>query len=117
MKTVTIILDRKNKKLLVKVPEPEGGPIKLQERRDAAGKSITVLPFDKATVEQKAHYVFWSNGTQERFDAAMENHEDQCDAKALMLWLVKLRIMDVKEKTGFQYQLALQDQWPEARAK
>lgn len=100
-KQITITIDRKANAAKVQVPVPEGGVLKAEDRKDASGKVISVMPFDKATPEQKAYHVFWSQGTKERIDELAS--PDPMQARATLIWLVRLRCMDAEIKTGFKY--------------
>lgn len=84
-------------------PDPEGGIPTPQEGPEKQGPMI--LRF--RTLEQKAHHIFWSNGTRFRIDAIVLEGKRGAGVRKILRWLLTMRAKVVNDNTGFLYRVVV----------
>lgn len=117
-KLVVMFADPDTRQVEIDVPIPKDGVLKPVEMSHSGG-TYSGLRFDKASIEQKAHYVFWSNGTQNRVDKLIGDGGRGAGLRQTLKWLISMRIEETAAKTGWRYRLlAISDkkQWEEIKA-
>ena len=102
MSRIVIYADPDTREVEIHVPVPVGGPIKPQ-RPVQEGKQA-VLSFKDRTPEQLAHYIFWSDGTNERIRTLTRNGRG-AGLRQTLKYLILMRIAEAHKKTGFKYEL------------
>lgn len=83
-------------------PEPEGGRMKLAP--PAQGETQARIP--RMTAEQRAHHVFWADGTRERVDELIKDGRG-AGLRQTLRWLLGMRIREAYEQTGWRYKLVI----------
>jgi len=101
---IVVFADPITRKVEIEFPTPEGGILEPEMVKMPGGGERAILYFDKATQEQKAHYVFWDNGTQERIRELTANGRG-AGLRQTLKWLLNMRIWEVQQKTGWEYRL------------
>lgn len=106
MNQITVTIERETGKVTVDVPVPKEG--KWEPTTDPKN------PSPQPTLEQRAHYLFWSNGTQERINEVIKDNDGMA-VKDTLIWLLGLRVGEVTKKTGWKYGLVIHEEPPTSK--
>lgn len=107
MRTLIVVFtDPDTRKVEIDFPIPEGGELSTVERVSSDGRLSHVLPFASATREQRAHYVFWSNGARERVNKLIQEGRG-AGLRQTLRWLLEMRVNEAYQRTGYKYALAM----------
>lgn len=114
---IILFADPDTREVHIDFPEPEDGIPELQS--PLPRESQHRLVWSAMNVEQRAHTVFWSNGTQERINGLIKDGRG-AGLRQTLKWLFGMRIEETRQKTGFQYELILvsdRERWERLRRK
>ena len=103
---IAVFADPDTREVVIDFPVPDGGMLKVEQRQAPDGTSYHTLPLGNANVEQRAHHIFWSNGTQERIDELVKNGQG-AGLRQTLRWLLDMRIGVVARATGYKYTLRM----------
>ena len=101
---IAVFADPVTREVVIDFPAPDAGVLAIEQKQAPDGTSYHVLPLHNATVEQRAHHVFWSNGTQERIDELVKNGRG-AGLRQTLRWLLEMRITAAARATGHRYKL------------
>ena len=97
---IVVFVDQQTREVLMHFPIPKDGIVELSA--PLPGESCARLPH--MNQEQKAHYVFWSDGTQERINELIKNGKG-AGLRQTLTWLINMRIAETVNKTSWRYHL------------
>lgn len=100
---ILVFVDPETREVAIDFPLPRGGELKPTLNDDKKA----VLNFSKATQEQKAHHVFWSNGMSNQLESLIEEGKKGAGLRLTLQWLINMRVRKTFELTQWRYQLVL----------
>jgi hypothetical protein len=103
-RTIVLYADPDTREVEIHFPTPEGGILTPEPVSTPDGRKEAVLRIQRANQEQRAHYVFWSNGTEERINSLKKDGRG-AGLRQTLQWLLSMRIKETFERTGWRYVL------------